>query len=65
MIAEKKIQNGQVIAVVIFGSVAKGEATEESAIDLLIVSEEMEDHQTYEDRIMNQEHKFKRSCCLE
>lgn len=43
LIAEKISQNGRVVAVVLFGSVARGEVTEESDIDLLVVTEaEME-----------------------
>jgi len=44
LIAEEISHNEQVIAVILFGSVAKEQATEESDIDLLVITEiEMED----------------------
>jgi len=44
LIAEEISHNEQVVAVILFGSVAKEQATEESDIDLLVVTEvEMED----------------------
>ena len=39
LIAEEISENGRVVAVILFGSVARGEATEESDIDLLVVTE--------------------------
>lgn len=39
LIAEEISQNGRVVAVILFGSVARGEYTEESDIDLLVVTE--------------------------
>lgn len=44
LIAEEISRNEQVVAVILFGSLARGEATEESDIDMLVVTErEMED----------------------
>jgi len=44
LMAEEISRNSQVVAVILFGSVAKGESTGESDIDLLIVTErEIED----------------------
>ena len=44
LIAEEMAQNEAIVAVILFGSVAKGEATEDSDIDLLVVTErEMEE----------------------
>ena len=52
LIAEEISRNGEVIAVVLFGSVAKGEATEDSDIDMLVVTErEMEE--TLSDTLYN------------
>ena len=45
LIAEEISYNKQVVAVILFGSVAKGKATEESDIDLLIVTEREIDDQ--------------------
>lgn len=39
LIAGEISENGRVVAVILFGSVARGEATEESDIDLLVVTE--------------------------
>lgn len=44
LIAEEISRNEQVVAVILFGSLARGEATEESDIDMLVVTErEIED----------------------
>lgn len=39
LIAEEIGRNGHVVALILFGSAAKGEATEESDIDLLVVTD--------------------------
>jgi len=39
LIAEEMSRDGEVVAVVLFGSVAKGEVTEDSDIDMLVVTE--------------------------
>jgi len=44
LIAEDMSRNREVVAVVLFGSVAKGEATDDSDVDMLVVTEsEMEE----------------------
>jgi len=44
LIAEEMSRNREVVAVVLFGSVAKGEATDDSDVDMLVVTEgEMEE----------------------